>query len=576
MRRPSSRRRATASGRAASSPIAWRSRTASRSARNPSSAPAAGVLRAARREHRALALAPTSASTCPSSTASPIATSTLSSTPAASASTSCSIFIASSTISGAPGTIRAPGRVRDRHDDARERRLDARLCGRRWGGSGGGIAGSLRSGAAARQALASFAVPRAGRRRASASPRQRLPSGDVRRAARTHARRAARGAQGGVRPGEGLRALPGARRDAQDGRVRLGQRRRRADVRRRGARRFARTSRGCRSSGAPGNCWRRCSGRSGCSETTCLSRTSQVPSARQPRSAADRDRQLPGVPAPPGRADPAGGDLHAGQLLDEAAARRSRPASRACTASPRCSTLGRRAVRLYPIFHPAAALYTPRMLETLREDFARLPSCSRSARPSSRPCSRRRRSATSDRRRGSDGAEPCSPRSREDPGEPPQRASSGPPRPQRAQRRGRSARAVLGARLDVCSMSGGRFISRFACKEGFFRDRRRFLPQGLKAASPAADTGHVSIPPGVTTGPRPFLPRAGRFNWAVRVGSRVSTWPCASSIPRTPRRRNRSGRSSLRACATATWCSCAASSARARRRSCAAPRARSA
>jgi len=36
--------------------------------------------------------------------------------------------------------------------------------------------------------------------------------------------------------------------------------------------------------------------------------------------------------------------------------------------------IGRRAVRLYPIYHPAAALYTPRMLETLREDFARLPS----------------------------------------------------------------------------------------------------------------------------------------------------------------------------------------------------------
>ena len=35
--------------------------------------------------------------------------------------------------------------------------------------------------------------------------------------------------------------------------------------------------------------------------------------------------------------------------------------------------LGARAVRLYPIFHPAAALYTPRMLETLREDFMRLP-----------------------------------------------------------------------------------------------------------------------------------------------------------------------------------------------------------
>ena len=36
-------------------------------------------------------------------------------------------------------------------------------------------------------------------------------------------------------------------------------------------------------------------------------------------------------------------------------------------------TLGRRTVRLYPIFHPAAALYTPRMLQTLRDDFARIP-----------------------------------------------------------------------------------------------------------------------------------------------------------------------------------------------------------
>jgi DNA polymerase len=36
-------------------------------------------------------------------------------------------------------------------------------------------------------------------------------------------------------------------------------------------------------------------------------------------------------------------------------------------------TIGARAVRLYPLFHPAAALYTPRMLEVLREDFARIP-----------------------------------------------------------------------------------------------------------------------------------------------------------------------------------------------------------
>jgi DNA polymerase len=40
---------------------------------------------------------------------------------------------------------------------------------------------------------------------------------------------------------------------------------------------------------------------------------------------------------------------------------------------PEVITIGRRAVRLYPIYHPAAALYTPRMLETLREDFSRLP-----------------------------------------------------------------------------------------------------------------------------------------------------------------------------------------------------------
>ena len=37
------------------------------------------------------------------------------------------------------------------------------------------------------------------------------------------------------------------------------------------------------------------------------------------------------------------------------------------------TTLGGSRVLLYPIYHPAAALYTPRMLEVLRSDFARLP-----------------------------------------------------------------------------------------------------------------------------------------------------------------------------------------------------------
>jgi uracil-DNA glycosylase family 4 len=35
--------------------------------------------------------------------------------------------------------------------------------------------------------------------------------------------------------------------------------------------------------------------------------------------------------------------------------------------------IGPRRVRLFPIYHPAAALYTPKMLEILREDFHRLP-----------------------------------------------------------------------------------------------------------------------------------------------------------------------------------------------------------
>jgi DNA polymerase len=35
--------------------------------------------------------------------------------------------------------------------------------------------------------------------------------------------------------------------------------------------------------------------------------------------------------------------------------------------------LGGRRVVLYPLYHPAAALYTPRMLQVLEEDYARLP-----------------------------------------------------------------------------------------------------------------------------------------------------------------------------------------------------------
>jgi uracil-DNA glycosylase len=40
---------------------------------------------------------------------------------------------------------------------------------------------------------------------------------------------------------------------------------------------------------------------------------------------------------------------------------------------PEVREIGPRAVRLYPLFHPAAALYTPSTLEALRADFHRIP-----------------------------------------------------------------------------------------------------------------------------------------------------------------------------------------------------------
>jgi DNA polymerase len=38
-----------------------------------------------------------------------------------------------------------------------------------------------------------------------------------------------------------------------------------------------------------------------------------------------------------------------------------------------CTTLAGRSLLLYPLYHPAAALYTPAMLKVLESDFARLP-----------------------------------------------------------------------------------------------------------------------------------------------------------------------------------------------------------
>ena len=70
-------------------------------------------------------------------------------------------------------------------------------------------------------------------------------------------------------------------------------------------------------------------------------------------------------------------------------------------------TIGPRTVRLFPLYHPAAALYTPSMLEILRTDFGRIPellALPAPAEPTPAPgagrSSRAGRAGAGDRRRG--------------------------------------------------------------------------------------------------------------------------------------------------------------------------------
>jgi len=52
---------------------------------------------------------------------------------------------------------------------------------------------------------------------------------------------------------------------------------------------------------------------------------------------------------------------------------------------PQATVIGGVELSLYPIFHPAAALYTPAMLTTLKEDFLRLPELLAHAAPGAAP-----------------------------------------------------------------------------------------------------------------------------------------------------------------------------------------------
>ena len=88
-------------------------------------------------------------------------------------------------------------------------------------------------------------------------------------------------------------------------------------------------------------------------------RPEEIDACRPYLLAADRDH-------------PAQGHLHARQLRDQAADRRParhHPGAR----QPRATEIAGHRLYLYPIFHPAAALYTPAKLATLKEDFLRLP-----------------------------------------------------------------------------------------------------------------------------------------------------------------------------------------------------------
>ena len=139
------------------------------------------------------------------------------------------------------------------------------------------------------------------------------------------------------------------------------------------ARASTRISRESRSSDRRASCSTRCSVASGSHAPTSSSRTSSSAGPPgQSRPAARGDRRLRAAPLPPDRADRAEARRDARELRHEAPVRK---AGRDHAGSwVRAGGHARRStVLLYPLFHPAAALYTPSMLKVLEEDFERIP-----------------------------------------------------------------------------------------------------------------------------------------------------------------------------------------------------------
>ena len=185
--------------------------------------------------------------------------------------------------------------------------------------------------------------------------------------------RASRVAEGRLRGGPHVHPLSAAQ-DADDGRVRGRERRRRADVHRGGTRRERGPAGPAVRRARRGSCSTSCSSRSGSTARTCSSPTTlkcRPPDNRDPHP--NEIEACSGLPAPAGRSDRADRHLHARQLLDEAAARRHDRDLPSARAGGGATDRPSRAVRLYPLYHPAAALYTPSTLEALRADFHRIP-----------------------------------------------------------------------------------------------------------------------------------------------------------------------------------------------------------
>ena len=98
----------------------------------------------------------------------------------------------------------------------------------------------------------------------------------------------------------------------------------------------------------------------------------QVPPAREPGPSARGDRGLRVASVPPDRVDQADVVATLGNFATKLLSGKPTGITRV-HGVPQQVTLGGNAVTLYPIYHPAAALYTRAMLSVLEEDFARIP-----------------------------------------------------------------------------------------------------------------------------------------------------------------------------------------------------------